>query len=183
MLTAVMALRWRSRVMVGAPLILLLLLVLMNRPQAVEAKMQQDLKAQIVALDAATEITLMVIPPSGEMAFRRAVDVAALPIVTCVYRIDDESGKKAVTSILSDGIIEGRSDDVEKLDLRIGIVFKRDADVIGELYFCENYGGQVPGIFDQRPVRIGPDAFARLRALPGAVNAQLIANKLNRPCK
>ena len=181
MLKTVSALRWQLVVILSAPLVFLLLLVPINRSQGMEANVQRNLKAQIATLDAATQITLMIVPPG--LVFRFRVDATNLPHVACVYRIDEESAKKEVTSILSDGIFEGRSDDAVYRDFRVGIVFKQNFDVIGELYFFDlDVGGGIPGILDHQQVRIRTDTLMRLRALPARVNAQLIANN-NHVCK
>jgi len=168
-------------VILSASLVFLLLLVPTNRSQGMEANMRRDLRVQIAALDAATQITLMIVPLGLQFRFR--VDATGLPRIACVYRIDEESGKKEVISILSDGIFEGRSDDPIYRDSRVGIVFKRSSDVIGELYFFElDVGGGIPGILDHQQVRIRADTLARIRALPGHVNAKLIASN-NHVCK
>jgi hypothetical protein len=147
---------------------------------------QSDLKSQISALDRATEIILMTIPSGRRYIY--TINAYYLPKVSCVYSLHDVGVEKSkVVSALSDGILQDNGiiqDDghnelvyLTAIDLRIGIVFKKDSEVIGEFYFADVADSKgIPGWFDRRRVWLRPSALINIRALPAETKATLLAS-------
>jgi hypothetical protein len=188
-------LKWRLRGDIAlklgrATLIAALLLVAggQNRSLGEEAPNALDLKTQILALQEADEILLMILPYG--MLPNDLITIEDLPKVASIYRIyNNESGKVRVISVLADKVLDGNKYRGE-LFPQIGILFKRHSEIIGQFYFSlfdennvEDRGkipsedGEIPGRFNRRRVKLRKDSVNEIRALPASTNATVIQRR------
>jgi hypothetical protein len=152
-----------------------------------EMMRQSELREQISALGKATDIILMLVPKN--MNFYKDVSEETLPRVSCVYEIHGSDATNAkIISLLSGAI---RFDNVIMLDdkragkvkyLRVGIIFKKGDDAVGEFYFSELVeNGEVSGKFNRQRVRLRANVLNSIYALPSETDATLIMNNYQLP--
>ena len=156
-------------------------------PDNVLMTKQSELREQISTLGKATDIIFMLVPP--KMNFYKDVVEETLPRVSCVYEIHGSDATNAKVISLLFGAI--RLDNVIVLEdrragkvkyLRVGIIFKKGADVVGEFYFSalvEN--GEVSGKFNRQRVKLRANVLNSIYALPSETDATLIMNNYQLP--
>jgi hypothetical protein len=140
------------------------------------------LKEKLRQLRTATNIVLLIVPYPA--SFRVRVDEAQLPKVSCVYEIASGQGPTFdhVLDIIGTAAIEYDAGPKLGADLRIGIIFKRDGEVIQDFYF-DDWGGhhQVRGFSDSHRMMASADLPNQLRALLTQQDVILVRNN-DLPC-
>jgi hypothetical protein len=125
----------------------------------------RELRIQLQRLQAATNITLMMIPRG--VAFRFRVDEKRLPNVACVYQIQSGGSSYAsVQEILARSIIEFQRGPIKLSEVRFGIMFKNGNDDVQSFYF-EDWGGAHPvnGLAGEYRILAAADLLDRLLEL------------------
>ena len=149
-----------------------------NRSLGEEAPNALDLKTQILALQEADEIILMILRYG--MLPNDLISIEELPKAASVYRIyNNESGKMRVISVLADKVLDGNKYR-GVIFPQIGILFKRHSEIIGQFYFSlfdengfEDLGkipsedGEIPGWFNHRHVKLRKDSVNEISRPPG----------------
>jgi hypothetical protein len=140
------------------------------------------LKEKLKQLRTATNIVLMIVPYPA--SFRGRVDEVQLPEVACVYEIASGRGPTfdQVLDIIGTAVIEYDDEPKPGADLRVGIVFKRDGQVMENFYF-DDWGGyhKVNGFSHDHRMVASADLPSQLRGLLTRQDVILVRNN-HFPC-
>lgn len=139
-----------------------------------------DLKSKLKELRTATDIVLMIVP--YRTSFRTRVDENELPEVSCVYELTSTRGP-TFDEVLEtvDGLVTQHDEPKPVVDLRVGIIFRRDARVVHEFYFNDLGGhGNLNGFSGDRRISASPNLPERLRALVTHQDVILTRNRHSR---
>ena len=123
-----------------------------------------DLKTELRELRAATDIIVMVVP--YRTSFRARMDEVRLPKVSCVYEISSRG--PTFDQILStlESIVNRYDEPKPEVDLRIGLVFRNNGNVLREFYFNDAGGfANLKGFSGDNRMSGSADLPDRLRAL------------------
>jgi hypothetical protein len=138
------------------------------------------MQGQLKQLQAATSIVLMFVPEG--MAFGIRLEKERLPNASCVYHIDSIHGQASddVLRILKESIQEYQEGIRNKIEVRLGLIFKFANGLQQEFYF-QDWGGRanVEGFSDKYRMLASADFPTRLRALVTHPDVVLIKDNGN----
>ncbi|MDH2340880.1 hypothetical protein QCM77_24560 [Bradyrhizobium sp. SSUT18] len=135
-----------------------------------------DLRNMLQELRGSTHVFLMLVPYRS--SFRVRIDEVALPDVSCVYEV--ASGNSAFGETLD--AIRTRvvlfDDPKPFVDLRVGVVFKRNEKIVQGFYF-NDLGGyrEVGGFSGELRVEGAPDLPSYLRSIAMKPGVSLVRDR------
>jgi hypothetical protein len=152
------------------------ILLLVPNGEIVMAQDRSGIRVQLAHLQAATDIVMMAIPYG--VAFSVRVDEEMLPKVSCIYQSGSRSVLNTIVTILEEEIIEYGDDNNANVEIRIGILFKQNNNIVDAFYF-EDWAGNydVKGVSRSANILAKAALSKRFRALLAHPDVVLIRDR------